>query len=639
MASNWDKIRKQKATETVKYRDVYEDQQLERSSISKRENMLTRNLLNAVICAVVFALLWFIVSFVQMFFGGDKNIETNVDPRNQWIYSPSYYISKSDRNDIITVDEYNELVYAYNPYIPEVQKPDEPVMPEDPSVKYIQQEGGYSDRDRPDVWLTEEQFNAMMDEFNAKMEAYNADMEVYHTEMEAYEEYERLMTNPEDVYVEINAHYCDRTDLQHVISESDFQILCDEYDAKLNANEFTEDALDFPAKPYDPTKLYLAVEFGDIPKKNTDGEYMYRPVYDEAGNEMFDEQGNPVMELDTIPDQPIKYRNVCTAQLIGWEEFNQMVLTFKTEQAEYEQLLAAHNEKYHPGGNARTMSMAPNKTKCAICFGATGVLFAILYTVFSKNLKAQNLMSDTSDINQYHNDQHVALPEEVQRNYDWFPDVGAHSAVQVSSMISHMALTNKGLKTVQLAKRAEKDIVDEEGNVKYFKGEILEDDNGNPITSTVPMIDEEFMESLFDASGAPKDKNVRKRYDTTKIPYNPDGSNRDKLGKYATVADLINEDWEFPIYEPQRPGGAYIVDTAPVNTMVLAITRAGKGQTVIEPTLDMWMREKRPNNMVVNDPKGELLVKNYVRATVRGLQVVQFNLINAMKTDIYNRAA
>lgn len=69
---------------------------------------------------------------------------------------------------------------------------------------------------------------------------------------------------------------------------------------------------------------------------------------------------------------------------------------------------------------------------------------------------------------------------------------------------------------------------------------------------------------------------------------------------------------------------------------MLAITRAGKGQTVIEPTLDMWTRERRPNNMVVNDPKGELLVKNYVRATVRGFQVVQFNLINAMKTDIYN---
>lgn len=65
-------------------------------------------------------------------------------------------------------------------------------------------------------------------------------------------------------------------------------------------------------------------------------------------------------------------------------------------------------------------------------------------------------------------------------------------------------------------------------------------------------------------------------------------------------------------------------------------TRAGKGQTVIEPTIDMWLRERKPNNIVINDPKGELLVKNYVKATVRGFQVVQFNLINAMKTDIYN---
>lgn len=37
-----------------------------------------------------------------------------------------------------------------------------------------------------------------------------------------------------------------------------------------------------------------------------------------------------------------------------------------------------------------------------------------------------------------------------------------------------------------------------------------------------------------------------------------------------------------------------------------------------------------------NDPKGELLVKFYVRGTVRGFQIVQFNLINSMKTDIYN---
>ncbi len=50
----------------------------------------------------------------------------------------------------------------------------------------------------------------------------------------------------------------------------------------------------------------------------------------------------------------------------------------------------------------------------------------------------------------------------------------------------------------------------------------------------------------------------------------------------------------------------------------------------------MWTREMRPSNMVINDPKGELLVKFYVKGTVRGYQIVQFNLINSTKTDIYN---
>lgn len=62
-------------------------------------------------------------------------------------------------------------------------------------------------------------------------------------------------------------------------------------------------------------------------------------------------------------------------------------------------------------------------------------------------------------------------------------------------------------------------------------------------------------------------------------------------------------------------------------------------QTIIEPTLDMWTREKRGNNILANDPKGELLQKFYVPATVRGYSVCQFNLINELKTDIYNPLA
>lgn len=284
----------------------------------------------------------------------------------------------------------------------------------------------------------------------------------------------------------------------------------------------------------------------------------------------------------------------------------------------------------------------PNIRNLGSSFIVSFIFFAAFFQFMQRNLAAQNLMNDTSDINQYQDDQHIALPEEIQLRYDWFPDVGAHSNVQVSSMISHMALSNKGLDKIRVPKRADADIIDENGEIQFYKGEILRDEKGKIIYKTVSMIDDDFSEDLFETSedlsetsGALPD--YRKRYDARKIRYNPDGNDRSKLGgNYETVAELINNDWFFPNYEPQRPAGAYIVDTAPVNTMLLAITRAGKGQTIIEPTIDMWTREARPNNIIINDPKGELLVKFYVRATVRNFQVIQFNLINSMKTDIYN---
>ncbi|MFD4943068.1 type IV secretory system conjugative DNA transfer family protein [Streptomyces sp. NPDC058409] len=274
--------------------------------------------------------------------------------------------------------------------------------------------------------------------------------------------------------------------------------------------------------------------------------------------------------------------------------------------------------------------------KLFVTLGSGLLIMLAIGTWFSRKVAAANLMNTTSDINQYQNDQHIALPEEIQRNFDWFPDAGAHSDVQVSSVISHMMLRKKGLGTVEVSQRAEKDVIDVGGNLVYYAGEVMDDDEGNPLARTLPIIDEDFGDDLFESSGLPQDKTMRKKYDTTLIPYNPDGKDREKLGTYKTVADLIKDDWTFPAYEVQRPAGAYIVDTAPVNTMVLAITRAGKGQTYIEPLLDIWSREKRPSNMVVNDPKGELLVKNYIPLVTRGFEPVQFNLINAMKTDIYN---
>lgn len=202
-----------------------------------------------------------------------------------------------------------------------------------------------------------------------------------------------------------------------------------------------------------------------------------------------------------------------------------------------------------------------------------GGFFGIMYAVLKRGLEAQNAMNETSDINQYPNDQHIALPEEIQRKFDYFPDVGATSSVTFSSMISHTALSNKGLKPIKFARRVPEDIRDDDGDIVLYKGEILRDEDGNALFEEKEPIDIAFMEALYDASGVPKKGELRKYYDPRLIPYNPGNKDRDKLKGYETVADLINGDWEYPEYEPQRAAGAYLVDTAPVNTMVLAIEK------------------------------------------------------------------
>lgn len=266
--------------------------------------------------------------------------------------------------------------------------------------------------------------------------------------------------------------------------------------------------------------------------------------------------------------------------------------------------------------------------------------WGIIYQRFMMSFAARNSMADTTDINSYENDQHILLVEEAQEKFDFFPDAGAHASPQVSSMLSHNMISRKGIKKVPVVQRYEQDVI-EDGTVIFHKGDVKRYDDGTLVMKNECLIDEDFGQELFSASGIPRsEKDIRSPYDVRDIKYNP----KDDLGNridrekqpYDTVIELVNADWVFPEYEVQRPAGAYLVDTAPVNTMVLAITRAGKGQTYIEPVIDMWTRELRQNNIVINDPKGELLVKFFVPAAVRGYEIVQFNLINPLNTDIYN---
>ncbi|MFD1707560.1 VirD4-like conjugal transfer protein, CD1115 family [Siminovitchia sediminis] len=76
-------------------------------------------------------------------------------------------------------------------------------------------------------------------------------------------------------------------------------------------------------------------------------------------------------------------------------------------------------------------------------------------------------------------------------------------------------------------------------------------------------------------------------------------------------------------YRPYR----LLIDEGPIHTMVIGITRSGKGETFVFPMLDVLSRAKNKPSLVVNDPKGELAAASYDTLIKRGYEVHVFNLI------------
>src|SRR5690625_5015777 len=70
-----------------------------------------------------------------------------------------------------------------------------------------------------------------------------------------------------------------------------------------------------------------------------------------------------------------------------------------------------------------------------------------------------------------------------------------------------------------------------------------------------------------------------------------------------------------------------LIDDAPVHTMVIGITRSGKGETFVVPMIDVQSRASEKPSMVINDPKGELAGASYETLIERGYDVHVFNLI------------
>lgn len=267
------------------------------------------------------------------------------------------------------------------------------------------------------------------------------------------------------------------------------------------------------------------------------------------------------------------------------------------------------------------------------------VVTPILCAIFWYKLHAvwynNNSPYSSDDLDEYEDDAYVRTMEHISREFDAAPDAGLGFNGHVSSIVGHAMINNKGIKKIDMP------VFD-----PSVPGQVKRDENGKVVTEKVPMFDEDFARELYKFSNVSSD--AQKWYNASDYAFNEKnsakeiakGGNKRKgaFGRkeYDTLADYINGEF-YPLEtDTQRPAGVYFYDSRPVNTILIAITRGGKGQTVIEPEFDLWTREKKKWNIFTTDPKGELLAKFYYPATVRGMEVVQFNLMHPHLTNVFN---
>lgn len=108
-----------------------------------------------------------------------------------------------------------------------------------------------------------------------------------------------------------------------------------------------------------------------------------------------------------------------------------------------------------------------------------------------------------------------------------------------------------------------------------------------------------------------KVKNMKKQY--VSIP----SKMKEYKGKGGTIIAGMQEGNNYQL----------LIDDAPVHTMVIGITRSGKGETFVVPMIDVQSRASEKPSMVINDPKGELSGASYETLKERGYDVHVFNLI------------
>lgn len=255
--------------------------------------------------------------------------------------------------------------------------------------------------------------------------------------------------------------------------------------------------------------------------------------------------------------------------------------------------------------------------KLWVCLPAL-VIATLSSVVFGKQADKRIAKLDDSAMQTDVNDSWIWSVAEMIEQYKVIADFGAHSkTTSVSSIVGHIYLKDKGLKSINMA------LHDDKGNILY-------DENGEVRRKKVPLIDRTDIRKVLDKQGL-NELNVEDiLIDATKYPHD------EKNGRVRTLADAINEDWFIPDYEILRPMGAYFVESNSVHTLILSMTRGNKTQLVSFSTLDAWRRDNTRWNLLTNDPKIEMMMSSYQLLQRAGYDVVPFLLTHPDKSVRYN---
>lgn len=78
------------------------------------------------------------------------------------------------------------------------------------------------------------------------------------------------------------------------------------------------------------------------------------------------------------------------------------------------------------------------------------------------------------------------------------------------------------------------------------------------------------------------------------------------------------------------------IDDSPVNNLVIGLTRSGKGEMYVFPTIDIYSRAEKKPSLIINDPKGELVGASKDTLEERGFEVFILNVMDPLNSISYN---